>query len=705
MTTKRKNSLTTDLSEGQPPPGLDTEPSYDFSTGERKGPAIPQGPDFGKAPPAEPETKGRVERTDDRKPPAKKDLAKMASSAVVLPPGVERYVPTAEEELEAEKTAPAPGGRIVNALREMKVKDQREREAAGDFTPTEDAEVVEAARKLKDDFDERLAKAAAVAIVNAPKIPFEPLTLGVRMVPLSELVPCAKNPRKDLGDLSELKASISQVGVLQPLLARPLPLRDGPADDCYELVFGHRRLAAARELGLQAVPVDVRELTDAQVLEAQLVENGQRKDIHPMEEAEAYERLHKEFGYSADQIAEKVGKSKRWVYARMQLCALGPEGRKALQDDKLTASVALLVARIPSTKLQAEAVGELAASKDQDAASFRESLEVIHSRYTTELRGAPFDQKDALLVPEVGSCVKCPKRSGSNPDLFDDLKRADVCTDVVCFRNKVDAAWEVKAERARDQGKKVLSPTEGKKIFKFGAPSWGSPWLVLDAAAPDDRKRRTWRELLIDNPKVKEKPAIHFTCDGHGKTHDLVDRKEAFDALEKAGVTWAAEKKEEEIKRAPKSKEDQAAAELEQKVRDAVTATVIAKAAEHAEAAGATDAVMRLMCLGLGNTFGLVDEVLNRRKITDLEATVKKLSGKALIGLAFELSVQAWASDGYREYSDELKALAKTFGINIPAIEKATRSTLTAESLFDVKAKDTTTTDAPKKGKKAEARA
>jgi ParB/RepB/Spo0J family partition protein len=133
---------------------------------------------------------------------------------------------------------------------------------------------------------------------------------------------------------------------LQPLLARPL------GDGGFELVFGHRRLRAAKLAGVASAPVMVRQLDDKEVLEEQIIENAQRDDIHPLEEAEGYERLHEQHGYSVDEIAAKVGKSRAFVYARMKLRALCPAAMEAFYGGKLTAATALYVARIPGEKLR-----------------------------------------------------------------------------------------------------------------------------------------------------------------------------------------------------------------------------------------------------------------------------------------------------------------------------------------------------------------
>ena len=134
----------------------------------------------------------------------------------------------------------------------------------------------------------------------------------VRRIPLGD-IQVLPNPRRRIGDLAELTASIKQHGVQQPVL-----VRQGKTG--FELVYGQRRFLATRAAALPDIPALVRELTDAEVLEHQLVENGQREDVHPMEQAEAYQALRDKHGYSVDDIASKVAKPRSHVLARL-LCA------------------------------------------------------------------------------------------------------------------------------------------------------------------------------------------------------------------------------------------------------------------------------------------------------------------------------------------------------------------------------------------------
>ncbi|MEN9905696.1 MAG: hypothetical protein RLZZ555_2261, partial [Pseudomonadota bacterium] len=186
-------------------------------------------------------------------------------------------------------------------------------------------------------------------------------------LPLAVLVTSPTNPRKhfDHARLQELADSIRATGVHQPILVRPLPgsrmqetfdihaasggLQPRPT---HEIVAGDRRFRACQLAGLATVPAMVRALTDDQVLEIQIIENLQRDDLTELEEAEGYEALMQHSGLSADAVGAKIGKSRSYVYGRLKLLELGPDGREALREGRMDASHALLIARIPDTKLQ-----------------------------------------------------------------------------------------------------------------------------------------------------------------------------------------------------------------------------------------------------------------------------------------------------------------------------------------------------------------
>lgn len=202
----------------------------------------------------------------------------------------------------------------------------------------------------------------------------------MEQIAVTAIGPSRTNPRLarvdhgDLARLAELTDSIRAHGVLQPVLVRPrlsVTVHKGSAVGPteagirataasasvkkYELVCGHRRLAAAAAAGLTEVPAIVRTLSDQEALEVQLVENLQRSDLHPLEEAEGYHQLARQPGYTVAKVAAKIGRSARYVYDRMKLLALTKPARAIFLEGKITAGHAVLLARL-SAKDQARAM-------------------------------------------------------------------------------------------------------------------------------------------------------------------------------------------------------------------------------------------------------------------------------------------------------------------------------------------------------------
>jgi ParB family chromosome partitioning protein len=159
--------------------------------------------------------------------------------------------------------------------------------------------------------------------------------LGAQIVPIEAIRPSPFQPRRRFAEaeLDELAQSIREKGIVQPLLVRPIA--DAAAD--FELVAGERRWRAAQLVGLHEVPVVIRPLGDSEALEIALVENLQREDLSPLEEADAYSRLTREFGRSQAGLAEAVGKSRSHVANTLRLLALPAPVRKSLEEGALSA--------------------------------------------------------------------------------------------------------------------------------------------------------------------------------------------------------------------------------------------------------------------------------------------------------------------------------------------------------------------------------
>jgi ParB family chromosome partitioning protein len=193
---------------------------------------------------------------------------------------------------------------------------------------------------------------AALLGDNAVTTP-TPQSPGVRSVAVEMLEPSPFQPRgaMNLEALEELTASIRARGILQPLLVRPHPAEHGR----YQIIAGERRWRASQAAGLHEIPVLIREFTDADAMAAGLVENLQRQDLNPIEEAEGFRRLLDEFGVSQEQVGQAVGKSRVHISNTLRLLGLPETVRVELRKGTLTAghARALLMHPAPETALAA----------------------------------------------------------------------------------------------------------------------------------------------------------------------------------------------------------------------------------------------------------------------------------------------------------------------------------------------------------------
>lgn len=358
---------------------------------------------------------------------------------------------------------------------------------------------------------------------------------GAVFLPVELVRPSPTNPRKhfDQQHLQELADSLAKVGQISPIVVRPIAAAKA-GEPLYEIVAGERRWRACKLASLGQVMALVRELTDFEVLELQVIENLQRDDLHPLEEAEGYAALLRKpdgvHGYAnAEELAARIGKSRRYVYNRLKLLDLVPAATTACLNGKLSASVALLIARLQPSD-QAEALKICVDGWGGDPLTARSAAVELERRFMLKLSAAPFKITDASLLPDAGSCRECPKRTGANPDLFDDIKSADTCTDAKCFNAKTDAHRARVLEEGKAKGLEVITGAAAKKVM----PSqYGNlkGYLKLDDA--DYRlSDKPLRKLL-----GKDAPETVLLEDPH--THDVVEvvrETEAVAVLKAKGV-------------------------------------------------------------------------------------------------------------------------------------------------------------------------
>jgi ParB/RepB/Spo0J family partition protein len=466
--------------------------------------------------------------------------------------------------------------------------------------------------------------------------------------------------------------------MLQPILVREV---DGGR--AYEVVSGHRRLAAAKELEWEEVPCLVHELDEVQALEVNLSEQINRRDLTPLEEGEACRSLIELSGYDKKQVAAKLGQSESWVSRRLQLCKLAPEAKKALAAKKIPYGAAVELALLPTHKLQSEVLAE--ALKYNDSVSVDQLLRQVERSFRP-LKTAPWKLTDAELVPAAGACGTCPKNSACGPKgLFDsfDPKQA-MCTDVKCFEEKLAADWEAKTEKAREAGAEIV---EDPHVFNPGGDltytSEHAGIVKAKQLAEGDRKKRTWAQLVEELPE-KHRPRLKVAKSREGAAIEIYDGNALRKALVKhLDMNWAKPKPKYDAHSGltPAQQEKRKKEKALGKLRDAVVDEVL----EHVTAAiaknGLTVAELRRVT---GHAFDASYELgdgprralgLFEKSAEDIEKWIAKAEEKQLQALLFAcIATDSSVTTTYAGFSTELLALAKGYRMEPEKMLKA-RST------------------------------
>lgn len=547
----------------------------------------------------------------------------------------------------------------------------------------------------------------------------------LEMIALERIIPSPTNPRKRFDDekLNELAASIKRFGVLEPILVRPakgwaveagresgkpgyfvvnpgksIIMHDSFSRTAFEaqskvptheLVAGERRWRAAKLAGNVSIRAIVKDLSDKEALEIQIVENEQRDDVAPLEKAEGYGRLIDQHGYSAELVAERIGKSKATVYGLLKLRNLPIEAKQAIDAGRLSLNHGILIGRIPNEAMRAKATARILEPKDwayrnvtglQDQPlSYREAKTLIEEEFSIELKGAPFDRKSLALVPGAGSCEACPKMTGNNRADYPDA-RADVCTDPECFRTKAKAHQAEEARKAEAKGKKVMAPKEAKKaIDQFGNVRFNSGWLDLAGTCLEDPEGRTYKQLA--GAEIKEETYLAY--DGDSKAYELAPKARVFEVLEEKGIRKRSQTQNEG------PTDWKAKREKEEREREAVS-TAVARAVIGSKTAKPSD-VMKWLFLRLADSQDIdalalavnlekeanPEKVLNQleavanMEMWDVSCRLPALMGLAAIEMA---SLVYWGNVEARSKED-----FELFGIDYRDIRKAALADLKKE--------------------------
>lgn len=400
-------------------------------------------------------------------------------------------------------------------------------------------------------------------------------------IPVSKVAPCPRNYRQEMDEeeLQALTQSVKLHGVKTPVKVRKnrtwkvakRPLAQGsgfwieaelPGQNIgavftkhrteaqakaalpeWELIVGHRRLAAAKAAGLKTIPCIVQELDDKQVLEEQLIENGQRENPPVLDLAEGYERLLKEHKLKVEELARRQGRSVSSVRNMLKLLRLPVTARVAVRKGQMSASVAALIARLPSEAAMNQVTNYACDFNGRGAAaSVLDVKQYIAREHRVELKMCPFPQDRPDVAPNTPSCKDCPKRVGNlakdDPEAYEGI-RVDTCTDPACYRQKLSYWSRQVLIDKRKEGYRTLEPEISRSFFDaLGGLAVNCRYYL---AAPLDcihallHPKKGALEVL--RAEIGKNVSV-FTVRGHGELVELLDQDLVDTFLEARGLYY-----------------------------------------------------------------------------------------------------------------------------------------------------------------------
>ncbi len=544
------------------------------------------------------------------------------------------------------------------------------------------------------------AAAAAAAQPAADRIQVASLALytdpaqnKVEQVDLQRVFESPFNPRTrfDAAALAELAETIKAVGVMQPVLARPVDMpitKGGQPVQALEIVFGHRRFRASKLAGVPTIPVIVRELTDAQSAQLQAIENVQRKDLDAVEEAIGYAHYIKVHGVTKDQLALEVGLSRTHVYNRLKLLNAVPAVHKACQAGEIGAEVALLIARIHTPKLQEKALTGLqrqyVSLEDGGERSYRKIRDYLREHFTLKLSEALFKPEDAVLLPDAGACTTCPKRTGNAPE-FSDLAAEkpgqygapsyagpNLCTDQECFDAKKKQHLANKAAELVGKGKTVITGGAARTAVGADGQVKGA-YIALKDVKDQLAEARTKAQ---GNSKIVPPEVVSIQDPRTGKIFEavrIVDLKAVGAKVKEpkkgSGSGW----QEDQRRREQERKKAEAKAGIEMKVLSGILVQVRAAAAAVPRTTLDLQMVAKVTYAGVDWHEREVLQTLYGLETRDaLEKKIGQMSVEQLTTLMLDCALvqgfrdAAWANGK----AESLMLAAKQYGVDVAEIRK-----------------------------------
>ena len=524
--------------------------------------------------------------------------------------------------------------------------------------------------------------------------------VNIQPIPLKLLHPSRFQSREAFphDQLQELAESIRENGLVQFPVVRPHPETEGH----YELVCGERRMRAHELLGRDFMRCSVREMDDREALGIITVENLQRENLNPLEEARGWQRL-QDAGLSMEEMIKATGISKGHIYARLKLLDLSATAQKHLLDGTLNASTAIAIVRIPDPEARKVAEKHIL----EHELSHRDALEYIHTEHMVRLKDTPFDEEAADLVPVAadgsgGPCSACPFRTGvmhkAGTLTKEECKAPDICTKPSCWSAKKDATTKQTVEKAAEKGVKLIPHDEAAKLFSYrDSVTSNAPYVKLDERVWLDGGWVDYKKVLGKNP---EGLAIAISPES-GNAVQLVPKATLIAALKakKISLPYDLEKKAQTDD--PKERQRRAKELRDQRVEkraEQLTYAALANEAEKASAPGSSGFWKLLLAAAIDRAeYDVLKDTCQRRGIEPVETkhpsgshkdwrkgldqhceTLLKDAG-AMRGLAMELllhqRLMGCNPDAFGKQT-LLTAACEHFGVNV--------KTMTAEARVEV---------------------
>lgn len=344
------------------------------------------------------------------------------------------------------------------------------------------------------------------------------LELAAKFVPIAVIDPSPlpsqvrRRARFEESKLDELADSIKRHGVVNPITIRP-------SGERFELVAGERRFLATQKAGLAVIPAIVKDLDDGAAAEIQLIENGQRVDQHPLDEAFDYVDMETVLGFDHNEIALRVGKSPAYVLNRLKLTKVAEVVRQKFEDGLLSLGHALEIAKYPV---------DMHAAIVKEAIGYGDALmplpalrNMITFRFMRPLKKAPFSPKATDLIPSGLSCNNCPERTKAQAELFaDDQTPDDNCLNGSCWDKKLKAHIDKEIDEIAaayhdgDKSAVIQIAVGGYSTKKNVMQSWN--YTVIDK---DNKCDKYVHAVVADGDGIgtTAKICCNVDCSVHGK--------------------------------------------------------------------------------------------------------------------------------------------------------------------------------------------